>query len=276
MKKNNLASRIIMFFVFLFLYSPIVVLIAFSFNNSKSRTVWSGFTLNWYSELFSDRLIMDSFYTTIAVAVLASLTATIIGTLASIAVNNMKKRPKSLLLTVNNIPVTNPDIITGVSLMIMFVFISTLTGFKLGFGTLLLAHITFDIPYVVLSVMPRLRQLNKNVYEAALDLGASPGYALRHVIIPEIKPGIINGFMIAFTMSIDDFVISYFTSGSSAQTLAMTVYSMTRKRVSPEINALSTIMFVSVFTLLLIINIRQVREQKRTEAQERLAKRQNL
>jgi len=275
-KKNSFFSRMLMVFVFLFLYAPIVVLIVFSFNDSKSRTIWEGFTLNWYGELFSDSLILDSFYTTIAVAVLASLTAAVVGTFAAISINNMSRRPKAMLLTVNNIPVTNPDIITGVSLMIMFVFVSTYTGMKLGFGTLLIAHITFNIPYVILSVLPRLRHLNKNIYEAALDLGATPWYAFRHVVFPEIKPGIINGLMIAFTMSIDDFVISYFTSGSSAQTLAMTIYSMTRKRVSPKINALSTIMFVCIFALLMVINFRQVQEQKKEEAAEKLAHKQSL
>lgn len=271
MKKNSVLNRIFALLVYFFLYAPIFVLIVFSFNVSKSRTIWAGFTLDWYAKLFSDALIMKSFYTTIAVAVIASLAATVIGTIAAVGINNMKKTPKVILLNINNIPVTNPDIITGVSLMLLFVFIGYVFPVKLGFVTLLFAHITFNIPYVLLSVMPRLRQMNKNVYEAALDLGASPAYAFRHVILPEIMPGIINGLMIAFTMSIDDFVISYFTSGSSAQTLAMTIYSMTRKRISPEINALSTILFLCVLILLVIINLRQSSELKRKQAEIRKA-----
>jgi spermidine/putrescine transport system permease protein len=255
--------------VFIFLYAPIFVLIVFSFNASKSRTIWSGFTLNWYKELFSDTLILNSFYTTILVAVLASISATVLGTAAAVGLFNMKKLPKTILLSVNNIPVTNPDIITGVSLMLLFVFFGTFVlPLKLGFGTLLLSHITFNIPYVVLSVAPKLRQLNKYVYEAALDLGATPGYAFRRVILPEIMPGVINGLIIAFTMSIDDFVISYFTSGSSAQTLAMTIYAMTRKRISPKINALSTILFVSVLLLLIVINLRSARELKKDKQEK--------
>ncbi len=273
MKKNSLLNRFFALLVYFFLYAPIFVLIVFSFNASKSRTIWTGFTLDWYSKLFSDALIMNSFYITIAVALISSLTATVIGTIAAIGINNMKKTPKTVLLNVNNIPVTNPDIITGVSLMLLFVFLGYIFPIKLGFITLLLAHITFNIPYVLLSVMPRLRQMNRNVYEAALDLGASPAYAFRRVILPEIMPGVINGLMIAFTMSIDDFVISYFTSGSSAQTLAMTIYAMTRKRISPEINALSTILFLCVLGLLVIINLRQSGELKRKQADIRKAKR---
>ncbi len=263
--KNGFLSRLFAVLVFVFLYAPIVVLIVFSFNDSKSRTVWAGFTLDWYRELFSDTLILNSFYTTLLVAVLSTLVATVIGTLAAIAIYNMKKTPRALLLGINNIPMTNPDIITGVSLMLLFVFFSAITGIKLGFFTLLLAHITFNIPYIILSVMPRLRQLNQNTYEAALDLGASPVYAFWHVILPEIMPGVINGMMIAFTMSIDDFIISYFTSGSSAQTLAMTIFSMTKKRVSPKINALSTLLFLSVLIILVIVNLRQSRELKAAE-----------
>lgn len=266
MRKSRIISRLFEAAVLLFLYAPIFVLIVFSFNASKSRTVWAGFTFDWYQKLFSDELILHSFYITILVAVIASVLATVIGTAAAIGIYNLKRRTRALLLSVNNIPVTNPDIITGVSLMLLFVFIGTyLIPIKMGFFTLLIAHVSFNIPYVILSVLPKLRQLSKHVYEAALDLGATPGYALRRVILPEIMPGVINGLIIAFTMSIDDFVISYFTSGSSAQTLAMTIYSMTRKRISPEINALSTLLFISVLVLLIVINLRQVREQKKKQ-----------
>lgn len=270
-KKNGLFARVFTILIFLFLYVPIFVLIVFSFNNSKSRTVWSGFTTQWYVDLFNDSMIINSLYVTLWVSFLASLIATVIGTAAAIGFYSMKRRYRQTAMLVNNIPVTNPDIITGVSLMLLFVSISSVTGYRMGFGSLLLAHITFNIPYVILSVMPKLRQLNKHVYEAAIDLGAKPLYAFWHVVLPEIMPGVINGAMIAFTMSIDDFVISYFTSGSSAsaQTLAMTIYSMTRKRVSPKINALSTLLFLTVLILLIIINLRQASQQKAEESKNR-------
>ena len=181
----------------------------------------------------------------------------------------MKRRPRNLFLTINNIPMTNADIITGVSLMLLFVFAGNLLGFSLGFGTLLVAHITFNVPYVVLAVMPKLRQLNPNLGEAAMDLGATPWQAFWKVLMPELRPGILNGMLIAFTMSIDDFVISYFTAGSEVSTLAMQIYAMTRKRISPEVNALSTILFAVVLTLLVIVNVRQVRQEQLNEKRAR-------
>lgn len=275
---KRLIDKIYIGLIFLFLYAPIVVLMVFSFNDSKSRTVWTGFTTRWYSELFSDRLILSSLYTTLTIAVIAAVVSTILGTMAAIGIRNLRRFPRQAMLTVNNIPATNPDIITGVSLMLLFLFFGNLltgaqqwlyqagvlqtepSAFQMGFGTLLLAHITFCIPYVILSVLPKLRQLDNNLYEAALDLGAPPTVAFRRVILPEIMPGVVTGMIMAFTLSIDDFAVSYFTTGSKAQTLAMTIYSMTRKRVSPKINALSTIMFVSVLILLIIVNVRQARE----------------
>lgn len=278
MKKNGVFSRAFMALVFLFLYAPIFVLIVFSFNATKSRTVWSGFSLQWYRDLFQNNQIIDALQTTLLVSVLAALIATIAGTAAAIGFFNMKRRPRGVCLAVNNIPMTNADIITGVSLMLLFVFVGRSLGefsvwlrglglnvdlgFSQGFGTLLLAHITFDIPYVILSVLPKLRQLDPNVYEAAQDLGATGFYAFRRVIFPEISPGVINGLMIAFTMSIDDFVISYFTAGSQTSTLSMVIYSMTRRKISPEINALSTLMFVVVLTLLITVNVRQARQDR--------------
>ncbi len=266
---KRMLSRGYMALIFLFLYAPIVVLMVFSFNDSKSRTVWAGFTGKWYIELFSDKLIISSLYTTLAVAFLAAVFATLLGTAAAIGFYNMKKLPKRVLLTVNNIPVMNPDIITGVSLMILFIFFGSvytaLSGekFQLNFFTLLLAHITFNVPYVILSVLPKLRQLDQNLYEAALDLGARSFYAFRKVILPEIFPGIVTGFIMAFTLSIDDFAVSYFTAGTKSSTLAMTIYAMTKRRVSPEINALSTILFLSVLILLVVVNIRQSRDLKK-------------
>ncbi len=269
MQKNNAFARLFNVLVYLFLYLPIVVLIIFSFNDSKSRTVWAGFSLHWYQELFRDEEILSAFSTTITVSVLAAVIATVLGTAAAIGFHNMKRRPRNLFLTINNIPMTNADIITGVSLMLLFVFAGNLLGFSLGFGTLLVAHITFNVPYVVLAVMPKLRQLNPNLGEAAMDLGATPWQAFWKVLMPELRPGILNGMLIAFTMSIDDFVISYFTAGSEVSTLAMQIYAMTRKRISPEVNALSTILFAVVLTLLVIVNVRQVRQEQLNEKRAR-------
>ena len=262
MKKNGVFSRLFIFLMFLFLYAPIFVLIVFSFNDSKSNAVWGGFTLDWYIQLFQDRTVLEAFQTTITVSVLATAVATVAGTAAAIGFYNMKHRARSVCMTVNNIPLTNPDIITGVSMMLLFVFVGQVLSdvgidFGLGFPTLLIAHITFNIPYVILSVMPKLRQLDPNIAEAAQDLGATSFYAFRKVVLPELMPGIINGMLIAFTMSIDDLVISYFTAGSRVSTLSMVVYSMVRRRVSPEINALSTLMFLAVLVLLIVINLRQ-------------------
>ena len=283
MKKNGILSRLFVAVMFLFLYAPIFVLIAFSFNDSKSNAVWGGFTFDWYVQLFQNRTVLGALQTTLLVSVLATLIATVVGTAAAIGFSSMKRRPRSLFLTVNNIPLTNADIITAVSMMLLFVFagqaLADFSGwlnntqlaenanlwfdfsFSLGFVTLLIAHITFDIPYVILSVLPKIRQLDPNLAEAALDLGATPMTAFRKVVLPELMPGIINGALIAFTMSIDDFVISYFTAGSQVSTLSMVVYSMVRRRVSPEINALSTLMFVAVLALLIIINLRQARQE---------------
>ena len=268
-QKNNALTRFFTGLVYVFLYLPIVVLIIFSFNDYKSRTVWSGFSLHWYQELLQDEEILAAFSTTITVSVLAAVIATVLGTAAAIGFHNMKRRPRNLFLTINNIPMTNADIITGVSLMLLFVAAGNLLGFSLGFGTLLLAHITFNVPYVVLAVMPKLRQLNPNLGEAAMDLGATPWQAFWKVLMPELRPGILNGMLIAFTMSIDDFVISYFTAGSEVSTLAMQIYAMTRKRISPEVNALSTILFMVVLTLLVIVNVRQVRQEQLIEKRAR-------
>ena len=273
MKRNGIFSRLFLILVFTFLYAPILVLVAFSFNASQSSAVWGGFSLQWYAELFQDRYVLEALQTTLLVSILSAAIATVAGTAASIGFANMKRRARTVCMTVNNIPLTNADIITGVSMMLFFVlavnvFNGTLgaaLGIKwnLGFVTLLIAHLTFDIPHVILCVMPKLQQLDPNIYEAAQDLGAPGFLAFRKVILPEIMPGVINGLLIAFTMSIDDFVISYFTAGSTFSTLSMVIYSMAKKRVSPEINALSTLLFVVVVTLLVIVNVRQTRQDKR-------------
>ena len=279
-RSASLFRRLSMALVFVFLYAPILVLIVFSFNDSSSRSVWAGFTLDWYRELLRDDLILDAFYTTLAVSVLAAVIATVAGTFAAIGFYNMKRRWRGPLMTINNIPMVNADIVTGVSMCLFFVAAFSLWGqaaewinaslgtdlptkLYLGFGTMLIAHITFNIPYVILSIMPKLRQMDKNLVDAAQDLGCTWMQAFWKVVVPEIKPGIVNGLLIAFTMSVDDFVISYFTAGSSASTLAMTIYGMTKKRVSPEINAVSTLLFVTVLVLLAIVNIREARQERR-------------
>ncbi|QJA07868.1 ABC transporter permease [Romboutsia sp. CE17] len=213
---------------------------------------WEGFTFKWYEALFQDERIMTALFYTIVIAIVASLIATVIGTITAIGIHNMRTgRLKKILLGINNLPILNPDVVTGVSLMTLFVFINM----EFGFSTMLLSHIVFNIPYVILSVLPKLKQLPANIEEAAMDLGATPMYALQKVIIPQIKPGIISGMLIAFTMSIDDFVISFFTAGNGVSNLSIEIYSMTRRGISPEINALSTIMFIVVLVLLILSNL---------------------
>ena len=257
----KILSRIYTALIFLFLYAPIVVLIVFSFNQSKSRSVWKGFSTRWYENLFRDHIILEALWTSVEVAVLAAVIATVIGTAAAVGLKRMNKGLRSALLTLNNIPMVNPDIVTGISLMLLFVAVFGATGMLCpGFGTLVIAHITFCIPYVILSVLPKLNQMNPSIYEAAQDLGCPPAKAFMKVVMPEIMPGIITGMMMAFTLSLDDFVISYFTSGSTAQTLPMVIYAMTKRRLSPKVNALSAILFVIVLVLLLAVNFYQFRE----------------
>ena len=277
--KPSIWNRLFIGLVFLFLYAPIFVLIVFSFNASNSRSIWAGFSLHWYVELFQDQQILDALYTTLAVSLLAALIATVAGTFSAIGFYTMRRRWRTPLMTINNIPMVNADIVTGVSLCLFFVaafglweqaasWLNDTLGtalperLYLGFGTMLIAHIMFNIPYVILSVMPKLRQMDKNLVDAAQDLGCTWMQAFWKVVVPEIKPGIVNGLLIAFTMSVDDFVISYFTAGSSTANLAMRIYAMTKKRISPEVNAVSTLLFVAVLTLLIIINVREARQEK--------------
>lgn len=269
MKTTHKMSRLSKFYialVLLFLYIPIFVLIVFSFNTTKSRSVMSGFTLDWYIRLFQNELIMTSLLNTIMVAVAASLISTVLGTAAAIGINNMRKGAKNAILTVNNIPVVIPEIVMGVSMMLLFVFFAARMNFEFGFMTLLISHITFDVPYVILSVMPKFQQMDPNLYEAAQDLGCGPFKAFWKVILPEIAPGIFSGFLMAFTYSLDDFIVSYFTTGSTFQTLPITIYSMTRRKVSPEINALSTLIFVTVFVVLVVKNLLERRAQRKGAA----------
>ncbi len=259
-------GKIYIALVLIFLYVPIFVLIVFSFNETKSRSVFSGFTFDWYEKLFRNEIIISSLINTIIIAVLASIISTILGTLAAIGINSMKKVPKAIVLNVTNMPIINPEIVTGVSLMLLFVFFAARMNLEFGFVTLLIAHITFDVPYVILNVMPKFKQMNPHLYEAAQDLGCGPFKAFVKVVLPEIMPGVVSGFLMAFTYSLDDFIISYFTSGSTSQTLPITIYSMTRRKVSPEINALSTLIFIVVVVVLVVKHIIETKQAKRNEA----------
>lgn len=255
-------SKIYMALLLAFLYVPIFVLIVFSFNTTKSRTVFEGFTFDWYIRLFQNELILTSLRNTIIISVLAATISTVLGTAAAIGINNMRKIPKAVVMNINSFPIINPEIVTGVSLMLLFVFFAARMNFSFGFGTLLIAHITFDVPYVILNVMPKFRQMNPNLYEAAQDLGCNSIMAFFKVVLPEIMPGIVSGFLMSFTFSLDDFIISYFTSGATSQTLPITIYSMTRRKVSPEINALSTIIFVVVVIVLIAKNMVEKKNRK--------------
>lgn len=258
----------------LFLYAPILVLIVFSFNKSKSMGSWGGFSTDWYSALFSDARIMDALWVTLSIAVISAVVATIIGTFAAIGMHSMKKRRRMVIENISQLPMVNPDLVTGVSLMLLFVFLSRfltslgLGGFRLGYGTMLIAHITFNLPYVIFSVLPKLRQSSNLLYEAALDIGCTPMMALTRVVIPDIMPGIVSGFILAFTLSLDDFVISYFTQ-NGVQNLSIYIYSVARKGINPKINALSTLMFFAVVGLLLFVNVKSIREEHASNIQNK-------
>ncbi len=256
---NRIIKRVYLGIVLFFLYVPIIVLIFYSFNAGKSRAKWEGFSLHWYADLFRDDAILKALYVTISVAVIAAVFATILGTLAAIGIHAMRKRPQSLMMTMTTLPMTMPDIVTGISLMILFTF----AKIERGYFTMLLAHITFNTPFVILSVMPKLKQMNKHTYEAALDLGATPTYALIHVILPEIVPGIITGCLLAFTLSLDDFVISYFTTSPMVQNLSTLIYSKARIGIEPTLNALSALMFLALLVLLLMVNRRAAHAEQR-------------
>lgn len=265
---KNFGKRLYLGICFLFLYAPIAVLIVFSFNESKNRATFTGFTLKWYKSLFQNELIMGALWNTLVVAVAASIIATLLGTVASVGISGMRKRARSAMMNVTYLPVINPEIITGISTMLLFVYLKEILHLELGFITVLIAHITFCLPYVILNVLPKLRQMDPSLYEAALDLGCTPFQAFMKVVVPEIMPGIASGFLMSFTFSLDDFIITYFTSGSSFQTLPVTIYSMTRMKVNPQINALSTLMFLVVLTMLLLMN---VRKRPHTNARRRRA-----
>ncbi len=249
---SKLVRRGYLVLILLFLYVPIIVLILQSFNAGISRAKWEGFSLRWYAELFKSPSIMNALYVTVTIALLAALISTVLGTLAAIGIHTLRRRPQAIMMTMTNIPMTMPDIVTGISLMLLFIF----TQVPRGYFTMLLAHVTFNIPYVILSVMPKLKQMNRYSYEAALDLGATPGYALRHVILPAVMPGVITGALLSFTLSLDDFTISYFTTSPLVQNLSTLIYSEARKGIKPTMNALSALMFIALLVLLLAVNRR--------------------
>lgn len=260
-KKRKIASKVYVALVMVFLYLPIAILILYSFNDGKT-SVWKGFTLKWYYELFNNSAIMTSLYNTLIIAVLAALVSTVLGTLAAIGIYNMKKPVRSLVTNVSNIPIINPEIVTGVSFMLLFAFLGTLFNFEMGFATVLIAHISFCTPYVILNVMPKLRQMDYSIYEAALDLGCNPRQAFFKTVMPEIMPGVISGMLMSFTYSLDDFVITYFTRGPKFQTLPIEIYTMLRRRISPTINALSTLLFIITIAILIIVNVWERRAEK--------------
>ena len=245
--------------ILIFLYAPIFTMMVLSFNQSKSRTHWGGFTLSWYTQMFESRAIMYALYTTLLVAMISALVATVIGTVTAIAISHMKPVSKNIFMSISNIPMLNADIVTGIALMLAFIAF----GISLGFKTVLISHITFNIPYVILSVMPKLKQTDRSTYEAALDLGASPAYAFFEVVFPDIMPGVLSGFLLAFTMSLDDFVITHFTKGPGVDTLSTKIYSEVRKGIKPEMYALSTLMFVTVLILLILINLSPADKRKK-------------
>lgn len=244
------AKKIYIILIFIFLYAPIATLMVFSFNKSRTRAKWGGLTFQWYLSLLGNREIMNALWNTLFIALVSSLSAVVIGTVACIAINNMTKRKRTVIMGITNIPMLNADIVTGISLMLLFISL----GFKFGLGTILLSHITFNIPYVILCVMPRMRQLNPSTYEAALDLGASPVHAFFKVVFPDILPGVLSGFLMAFTMSLDDFIITHFTKGAGVDTLSTKIYTEVKKGIKPEMYALSTIIFVTVLLLLFLVN----------------------
>ena len=259
-------QKIYLSFILLLLYAPIGTLIVLSFNSSKTRAKWGGFSVKWYLSLFQNEDIMNALYTTLTIALLSALIATLIGTAAAIGMQSLSSKFRTILMGITNIPMLNADIVTGISLMLLFIACRAFfPKFSLGYTTVLLAHITFNIPYVILSVTPKLKQTNKNTYEAALDLGASPIYAFFKVVLPDILPGVISGFLLSFTMSLDDFVITHFTTGAGVHTLSTKIYSEVRKGIKPEMYALSTLLFVSVLFLLILVNTSPSEQKKPTQ-----------
>ena len=264
--KMSALSKLYIALILIFLYAPIVVMIFFSFNASVSTSVLSGFSLRWYQSLAHDTGTIKALTNTLLLAVTSSLIATVMGTAAAVGINAMKRKwVKKTTMHVTNIPMMNPEIVTGISMMLLFVFAGALIHKDdvLGFGTMLIAHITFNLPYVILSVLPKLRQMDPHLPEAAMDLGCTPLQAFFKVTLPTISTGITTGLMMSFTLSLDDFVISYFTQGPSFETLPIRIFSMTKKRVTPDMYALSTLIFVAILLLLVLLNVSQVRGERK-------------
>lgn len=257
---KNAVKKLYIILIFIFLYAPIVTLIVLSFNASRTRAKWGGLTLKWYGALFQNDEILQALFNTLFIAFTASIIATVIGTIACISIMNLKKRTRTVITGITNIPMLNADIVTGISFMLLFISL----GLRFGMETILLSHITFCIPYVILSVMPRMKQLNPHTYEAALDLGAGPVYGFFKVVFPEILPGVLSGFLMAFTMSLDDFIITHFTKGAGVDTLSTKIYTEVKKGIKPEMYALSTIIFMTVLILLLLVN-KAPSENKKTK-----------
>lgn len=262
------ASKIYTALVFLFLYAPIIVMIVFSFNGTSSTSVLSGFSFQWYKALLEDETTLRALSNTVVLAVCSSLIATVLGTAAAVGIDKFRKGPaRSGIMAVTNIPMMNPEIVTGISMMLLFVFVGKLVSDDavLGFGTLLIAHVTFNLPYIILNVLPKLRQTDRNLAEAAQDLGCKPVSAFFKVVLPSIMPGMITGMITAFTLSLDDFIISYFTSGPGFQTLPIAIFSMTKKRVKPDMYALSALIFVSILLLLILYNAAQAKSEEKSK-----------
>lgn len=271
-KKTSPLSKLYIALIFIFLYAPIAVMILFSFNSTASTYIFSGFSLHWFSEMFSDAAAMQALKNTVVLALCTAIISSIIGLLASVGLFNSKnKLYKRGMMTATNIPMMNPEIVTGIAMMLLFVFAGSLINRSdvLGFWTLLIAHVTFALPYVILNVMPKLRQFDMHVYEAAVDLGCKPYKAFFKVVMPEIITGIITGCVMSFTLSLDDFIISYFTNGPSFQTLPIYIFSMTKKRVKPDMYALSTLMFVVILVLLVMMNFAQNRAERKGKRDDR-------
>lgn len=263
------ASRIYTFLVFLFLYAPIIVLIIFSFNSSTSTSTFAGFSLKWYQSILHDSTSLRALCNTLILAVCSSATATVLGTAAAVGLDKYKKSAfRTSIMATTNIPMMNPEIVTGISMMLLFVFLGKIIRVEsvLGFGTLLIAHVTFDLPYVILTVLPKLKQTDRNLAEAAQDLGCKPFSAFMKVVLPAIMPAILTGLIMSFTLSLDDFIISYFTGGPGFQTLPIVIFSMTKKRVKPDMYALSALIFVSILVLLILYNIVQEKSESKNKS----------
>lgn len=267
---KTLKSKLYMFLLVFFMYIPILTLVIFSFNAKDSRVVWGGFSLRWYESLFSNETIMISLLNTVLIAIITSIISTVLGTAAAIGINNLKKTPRAIVINITYIPIINPEIITGVSLMLLFKMFMTFLPLEFGFVTLILAHISFCVPYVIYNVLPKLRQLNPNLVEAAEDLGCNSRQAFFKVVVPEILPGVFSGFIMSLTYSLDDFVVSYFNSGSSINTLPITIQAMTKRKIHPDINALSTLIFVVILVILVTKNFLDNRRLRREAEDARL------